>query len=335
MKMTLKHLSLTATCGIALALSAQATAAPLPGKGVSAQPVYTVQEELFQTLIVDDALKQLGYTVKNPKMVDYNVGYTSIANGDTTFMTTNWDPLHNSKYKKAGGDKVFYRKGDYITGAAQGYLIDKKTADKYHITNIAQLRDPKIAKLFDSNGDGKADIAGCNPGWGCYKVTNYHMKKYGLTKTAELNEGNYSAIIANTIARYRAGKPVIYYTWTPNWVGGVLVPGKDVVWLQVPFTAIPGDPNADTTMPNGKNYGFNMNNERIVANKKWAEQNPAAAKLFAIMKLSVNDVSAENLMMRKGENSDADIAAHAQAWIKAHQSQFNDWIKQAKAAANN
>ena len=48
-----------------------------------------------------------------------------------------------------------------------GYLIDKKTAEKYHITNIEQLKDPKIASLFDANGDGKADMTGCTPGWGC------------------------------------------------------------------------------------------------------------------------------------------------------------------------
>lgn len=59
---------------------------------------------------------------------------------------------------KAGGDKKFYREGVFVNGAAQGYLIDKKTADQYKITNIAQLKDPKIAKLFDTNGDGKADL---------------------------------------------------------------------------------------------------------------------------------------------------------------------------------
>ena len=61
----------------------------------------------------------------------------------------------------------FIVKGYLVNGAAQGYLIDKKTADQYKITNIAQLKDPKIAKLFDTNGDGKADLTGCNPGWGC------------------------------------------------------------------------------------------------------------------------------------------------------------------------
>ncbi|MFM2486802.1 glycine betaine/L-proline ABC transporter substrate-binding protein ProX [Celerinatantimonas yamalensis] len=325
--------------GIAVAVFSTCTtlaayAADLPGTGKTVQPVQsTIQEETFQTLIVDKAMEQLGYTVEPIKQVDYNVAYTAIANGDATYMAVNWEPLQNEKYKAAGGDKVFYRQGYYIRGAAQGYLIDKKTADKYHITNIEQLKNPKIAKLFDANGDGKADLTGCNPGWGCETATNYQIKKYGLSKTVEINEGNYAALMADTITRYKEGKSILYYTWTPYWVSGVLVPGKDVVWLQVPYTAVSGEPNADTALPNGKNYGFQMNSERIVANKKWAKNNPAAVKLFSEMKLSVNDVSAENLMMRHGESSEEAIENHANAWIKAHQSEFDHWIAEAKAAA--
>ncbi|CAG8999546.1 MAG: Glycine betaine-binding periplasmic protein OusX [Candidatus Celerinatantimonas neptuna] len=311
-----------------------ACAANLPGAGKTVQPVQsTIQEEMFQTLIVDKAMEKLGYTVRPIKQVDYNVAYTAIAQGDATYMAVNWQPLHDQKYKAAGGDKVFYRKGYYVTGAAQGYMIDKKTADKYHITNIEQLKNPKIAKLFDANGNGKADMTGCNPGWGCENVTNYQVKKFGLSNTVEINEGNYAALMANTITRYKEGKPILFYTWTPYWVSGVLIPGRDVVWLQVPFSAIPGDPNANTQLPNGQNYGFRMNSMRIVANKKWAEKNPAAAKLFSMMKLSVNDISAENLMMRKGQSSQADIENFANGWISAHQQEFNHWIEAAKAAA--
>ncbi|MFM2479471.1 glycine betaine/L-proline ABC transporter substrate-binding protein ProX [Celerinatantimonas sp. MCCC 1A17872] len=319
---------------VAAGSSLSVNAADLPGAGKTVQPIQsTIQEEMFQTVIVDQALKKLGYDIKPIKQVDYNVAYTAIANGDATFMAVNWQPLHDQKYKAAGGDKVFYRKGHYVTGAAQGYLIDKKTADKYHITNIEQLKDPKIAKLFDSNGDGKANMTGCNPGWGCETATNYQVKKYGLSDTVDIDEGNYSALMADTITRYKEGKPVFYYTWVPYWVSGVLVPGKDVVWLQVPFSAVPDKPNASTKLPNGKDYGFGMNSMNIVANKKWAKQNPAAAKLFSVMKLSVNDISAENLMMRKGQASEDDIRGHATAWIQAHQTEFNQWIKEAKAAA--
>ncbi|MCW8348151.1 glycine betaine/L-proline ABC transporter substrate-binding protein ProX [Vibrio sp. ZSDZ65] len=319
----------------ALAVSSNVWAEKLPGEGVTVQPVQsTVAEETFQTLIVNRALEALGYEVKDTKEVDYNVGYTSIAKGDATFLAVGWFPLHGDKYTKAGGDEKFYRKGQYISGAAQGYLIDKKTAEQYGITNIGQLNDPKIAKLFDADGDGKADLTGCNPGWGCEMVIEEQLTAFKLRDTVSHNQGNYAAIIADTISRYKNGEPVLYFTWTPYWVSGVLVPNKDVVWLEVPFSALPGErKGVDTTLPNGKNYGFEMNAMNIIANKAFAEQNPAAAKLFEIIKLNINDVSAQNMMMSNGKNSTADIESHVNGWIKANQAQFDAWVAEAKKAA--
>ncbi|QID19278.1 glycine betaine/L-proline ABC transporter substrate-binding protein ProX [Nitrogeniibacter mangrovi] len=320
---------------IASACLTAVAADSLPGKGVSVQPVKSsIAEETFQTLLVMRALEALGYDVKPIKEVEYATAHVAIANGDATFMADHWDPLHVDFYKRAGGDKKLYRKGVYSSGALQGYLIDKKTADKYHIKTIDQLRDPKLAKLFDADGDGKADLAGCNPGWGCEKVIEHHLDVYGLRDTVTHNQGSYSAIIADTIARYKQGQPILYYTWTPYWVSGVLVPGRDVVWLQVPFSSLPGArKDVNTALPDGSDYGFQANNQRIVANLKFAKANPAAAKLFAIMKLPTNDISAENLRMRDGENTPADIARHTDAWIRAHQSTWNHWLDAARKAA--
>ncbi|MGP9421579.1 glycine betaine/L-proline ABC transporter substrate-binding protein ProX [Pseudomonas reactans] len=326
--------TLWAAAALTTLASATTFAADLPGKGVTVTPIQsTISEETFQTLLVSKALEKLGYDVQPIREVDYNVGYTTIAAGDATFTAVNWSPLHDEMYKAAGGDKTFYRQGTYVNGAAQGYLIDKKTAEKYHITNIEQLKDPKIAKLFDTNGDGKADLTGCTPGWGCEAALNEQLKAYGLEKTVNHNQGNYSAMIADTITRYKEGKPIFYYTWTPYWVSDVLVPGKDVLWMQVPFSVVPGEKDADTALPNGKNYGFKVSTMHIVANKKWAEANPAAAKLFAIMQLPLKDINAQNSAMHAGQSSEADINNQTDGWIKAHQATFDGWVKEAAAAA--
>jgi glycine betaine/proline transport system substrate-binding protein len=318
-----------------LASASPAFSATLPGKGVVVNAVQSsLPEETFQTELVNRALKALGYDVQPIKEVDYNVAYTAIASGDATYMAVNWDPLQKDMYASAGGDNKFYRQGTYISGAAQGYLIDKKTADKYHIHDISQLKDPNIAKLFDADGDGKADLAGCNPGWVCGSVISTQIEAYGLSNTVVQNQGNYSAIIADTLTRFKAGKPVLYYTWTPYWVSDELKPGKDVVWLTVPHSANPGSQkDLDTTLPNGKNYGFPVNNEHIVANKAWAQANPAAAKLFAVMKLPLADVNAQNLRMHEGQGSSDDIDRHVDGWIASHQATFDGWVKQAAAAA--
>ncbi|MEM6159595.1 glycine betaine/L-proline ABC transporter substrate-binding protein ProX [Erwinia sp. P6884] len=315
--------------------SSAVLAADLPGKGITILPVQsTLPEESFQTELINKALEKLGYQVKPTEEVEYNVAYTAIAAGDATYMAVNWEPLQKDMYTAAGGDDKFFRKGTYISGAAQGYLIDKKTAEKYHITDISQLKDPEIAKVFDANGDGKADLAGCNPGWVCGQVINAQIKAYGLSNTVQQNQGNYSAIIADTLTRYKAGKPVLYFTWTPYWVSDELKPGKDVVWLTVPFSVTPGtQKNEDTSLANGKNYGFKPNNEHIVANKAWAEKNPAAAKLFEIASLPLADVNAQNQRMHAGESSTADIERHVDGWIHAHQKTFDGWIREAAAAA--
>ncbi|WP_245638580.1 glycine betaine/L-proline ABC transporter substrate-binding protein ProX [Hydrogenophaga palleronii] len=320
---------------MAFALSGPATAQNLPGQGIKVQPLQSsIAEETFQTLLVSRALSKLGFDVQPIKEVEYPTAHVAIANGDATFMADHWDPLHADFYKNAGGDAKLYRQGAYSPGAAQGYLIDKKTADAHKITRIDQLKDPAIAKLFDNNGDGKADLTGCNPGWGCEAVIEHHLDAYKLRDTVTHVQGSYAALIADTITRLKQGQPVLYYTWTPYWVSGVLRPGQEVVWLQVPFSSLPGEQSKlDTKLPNGQNYGFVLNTQRIVANKQFTEQNPAAARLFEVMALPVADINAQNLRMRDGENKPADVERHTDAWIQAHQKTFDGWIAQALSAA--
>ncbi|WP_116474973.1 glycine betaine/L-proline ABC transporter substrate-binding protein ProX [Zobellella maritima] len=309
--------------------------AALPGEGIEVQPLKSsIAEETFQTLLVMKGLEKLGYQVKDIQEIEYAAGHIALANGDATFMADHWDPLHVDFYEAAGGDAKLYRQGVYSTGALQGYLIDKRTADAHGITNVGQLKDPEIASLFDVNDDGKADLTGCTPGWGCEKVIEHHLDAYGLRDTVTHNQGAYSAIIADTIARYRAGESIFYYTWTPYWVSGELVPGKDVVWLEVPFSALPGArKDVNTALPNGKDYGFQANTQRIVANKAFTDANPAAAKLFEVMQISSNDISAQNLRMKNGEDSQADIERHTNGWIQANQARFDAWVQAAMEAA--
>jgi glycine betaine/proline transport system substrate-binding protein len=311
------------------ALAALATAATLswaqtPGKGVTVQPLMSsIQEETFQTRIVMSALKDLGYDVKPIKEVEYATAHVAIGNGDAQFMADHWNPLHADFFKNGGGDAKLWRGPEYIGNNLQGYLIDKKTADANKITNIGQLGDAKIAKLFDGDGDGKADLAGCVPGWGCEKVIEHQLTDFKLRDTVSHKQGAYAALIADVISRHKAGKPVLYYTWTPYWVSGVLVPGKDVVWLEVPRSSLPGvNAGKSTKLPNGKDYGFEVNGQHVVANK-----------VFEMAKLDVNDVSAQNMRMNDGEKDSAAIDRHVAAWIKANQKTYDGWLAAARGAA--
>ena len=306
----------------------------LPGKGVSVTPVFpTIAEERFRGEIAMAGLKALGYDVKQPKETEYAAMLLAISYGDADFTVHLWEQLHATFYAKAGGDDTMVKVGDIMPGILQGYMIDKKTADAYHINTIEDLQKPEIAKLFDSNGDGKADLTGCNPGWGCELIIEHHMKAYNLDKTVTNNRGSYFALMADTITRYKEGKPILYYTWVPQWISGVLVEGRDVVWLAVPRTDLPGGKNDVNTTFNGKNLGFSVDTVRAVLNKDFAQKNPAAVKFLSDMQITTADESGQNLKMHDGESSAADIRRHAAEWIAAHQQKFDGWLADARVAA--
>jgi glycine betaine/proline transport system substrate-binding protein len=79
--------------------------------------------------------------------------------------------------------------------------------------------------------------------------------------------------------------------------------------------------------------GFIAADIQMVANKKFAEENPAAKRFFELFSISLADVSAQNDRMNNGEDSAKDIQRHAKEWIKANQEQWDEWMAEARAAA--
>ncbi|MEL7038477.1 MAG: glycine betaine/L-proline ABC transporter substrate-binding protein ProX [Cyanobacteria bacterium J06592_8] len=311
------------------------SAEALPGQGVKVRSAVGVQEEKFQTEIVNIGLEKLGYQTEKIKELDYSPIYVAIANQDLDFTAAHYIRGHIEFFENAGGSQKLKRLGNIVDTVTQAYQIDRKTADKYNITNLEQLKDPKIAKQFDSDGDGKANLIGCNTGWRCERVINHHIEVYGLRDTVEQDAGSYFALIADGITRYRQGESILFYTWTPFWLSSVLKEGEDVISLEVPYTDLPGDlaqyTEKDTSV-GGKNLGLLVDQQVVLANPEFLAANPAAKRLFELVQIPVEDVSAENELIQQGEDKPEDIRRHAQEWVEKNQELFNSWVEAAKEA---
>jgi glycine betaine/proline transport system substrate-binding protein len=174
----MKHLTLTTAMALAFALPAFAN--DTPGAGVTVRPMLSTQiEEHFQHRILFRALQDLGYTVAEPNEAEYQTIHLALGTGDADFTAVSWHSLHDAFYQEAGGDAVLSKVGVYIEGALQGYLVDKASYDA-GVTDLGMLKDPEVAKRFDADADGKADLAGCIPGWGCERVIETALDAYEL-----------------------------------------------------------------------------------------------------------------------------------------------------------
>jgi glycine betaine/proline transport system substrate-binding protein len=277
----------------------------------------------FQAEVYKQALEKMGYNVTEPKAMKPSVFYVAAAAGDLDLWVNGWFGTHDTYIKEAKG-KVKPVGNVMSKGGLQGYLIDKKSADKYGIKTVMDIK--KHAKQFDSNGDGKADMVACPPGWGCEKQITKHFAELGLGDFINPVQADYSASMADAIAKFKNGKSVLFYTWTPNWTVGALELGKDIVWIEVPYseTKAVKVPNATKSKIN---MGFGADDIRPAANVDFLKANPKVEKMLKKASIPLADVAAQNMKMNSGEKSERAIKKHAAAWIKANQSTFDSWTK--------
>jgi ABC-type proline/glycine betaine transport system substrate-binding protein/ABC-type amino acid transport substrate-binding protein len=297
----------------------------------------------FQAEIFKQLLEALGYSVDGPKTMDNLPFFLAAARGEIDLWANGWFPIHYSYIEdnriKGKVEPVGFQ---VKAGALQGYLVDKKSAEMLGITNLKDFRNPEIAEVFDQDGNGKADLIGCNPGWACGQVIEHHLDAYGLRDIVEQVRGDYSPLMANTIARYKHGEPIFFYTWTPNWTIGKLIPGKDVVWIEVPFPSLPEEQKHLESQIKIKGVpgcvadpcamGFPPSDIRVIANTAFLERNPAVRRMAEIVEIPLEDIDAQNARMIDGEDDNEDIRRHAQEWIRKNRHRVDQWLKTANAS---
>lgn len=335
----------TGAAAAMLALPAAATAQEsMPGEGVTVDMARASWDTgWWQAEVYSQMFQELGYDVSRITTLDNPPFYQTVAQGDVDLWVNGWFPLHNS-YEDAfsqGAEKIGHvAKG----GALQGYLIDRKTAEEHDINYVGDLTDDDIQQLFDANGDGKADLVACPPGWGCETVITHHFEAYGWDDDFNAIKAGYSASMADALGRFENGEPIFFYTWTPNWTVGELPPGEDVVWLQMKETKLPEDQANladETTVENLEgcrgeqpcDLGWPANDIRPVANSEFLANNPAAAELLRQASIPIADIFDQNAKMNAGADSPEDLEQQASAWIEENRDQVDGWLQSAREAS--
>lgn len=331
-------LVVSATIQSAVAAHADATA---PGQGKAIR--YARSNALGASYILDEvviaALEKLGYKVKVTVLVA-PAFYAAASQGDMDLTTSiNW-PQNQVPYEKVKDKLALIGSGSIIGGGINGYVIDKKTADAHGITNIQQLKDPKLAELFDTDRSGKAQLINCDPGWSCGDVVDYQIKTFGLEQTVRTVRGKYELLMAETFARAARGEPVLFYTWSPSWVVDTLQPGRDVVWEPTPFEALPSgvaSPGAALVKDvvgcaGGQNpcrMVIGAWNYVSIGNRAFLAENPAVTKFLEQVRFPLTTWTEWEGDIKKS-HIDSDIKQVAEAWIAAHKQEFDQWVSDAK-----
>ncbi len=314
-----------------------------PGKGKIVRPARgTWNTGYFQEALIRKGLETLGYDVKKTKELQNSLFYKTVSLGDVDYWANGWFPNHWGQTPKDFKEKAGIYGSVVDAGGLQGYLVSKNMVEKFNIKSLDDFKRPEVKKAFDTNGDGKADLVACPPGWGCESVIAHHFKVYELDNHINPIQAAYSASMAEVLAKHKEGKPVFFYTWAPNWTIFKLKPGEDVMWINVP--KIMPKPSQESgrelmtasgikgAVTDPIKLGFVVSDIKIVANKKFMDENPPIKAFFKAYSLPLEDINEQNTKMQDGEKSDSDIKRHVDQWIAKNQETWNSWLELARAA---
>lgn len=276
---------------------------------------------------------------------DQSVMYVGMDKGDGSIdvYPDLWIPHQTTAWNKyiAPGSKESILVNEKPYQAEQGFYIPGYIQDKYGITSVEQLADPKVAKLFDLDGDGKGNYWPGDPAWGGTNVLVVKAKSYGFDKYFKQMQVSDTIFKAQLKKAIRNEKAFVFYYWTPDWIHTTY----DLRLLKEPeFTGYAAD-----SMKNDPNYNpkgcwtmyqpsdtpdwleksnikcaFPYAKIYVAQSKSLVTRAPKGSQFLKQVAFDPKDINDWVMKIARDKEDRMDVA---KAWVKANPDKVDAWLK--------
>lgn len=148
--------------------------------------------------------------------------YEALDKGDNSVdivadMWTDHLPQQMKNYVLPGGrETIILNTTPYL--GTEGIFVPTYVAEEHGVKKLADLANPDVAKLFDSDGNGKGEMWAGAVGWESTNHTEVRGKTYGFDKTMEYTTVEQAVFLAQLKDAIDNKKPIAFYYWTPEWI---------------------------------------------------------------------------------------------------------------------
>lgn len=160
--------------------------------------------EIASTNVIQQVLRQAGYTNVEILAVDAGPLYQGLASGEFDFTTSSWLPLTHASYWNTYGDKID-SVGVNLEDVWIGLVVPSYVED---VNTIGDLNGNSV--MFDG------EIVGIDPGAGIMQATENAIDVYNLNDYTLVS----SSSAGMTAALQRAivnEEPIVVTLWSPHW----------------------------------------------------------------------------------------------------------------------
>lgn len=244
--------------------------------------------------------------------------------GDIDIHPDVWLPNQESFTKKYvdGAGTVTLSSNSYE--GKQSFCVSKEFSETNGVTSIFDLARPEIAKLMDSDGNGKGEIWIGAPGWASANVNEVKVRDYGLMPFMEPIRADQAVMTARVGDAIKKGEGYAFYCYSPHaiWFQHDIVRLEEPAFDAEKYIAIQPSDDPDWFKKSKVMTEDALKNVQIAYSNSLKDRSPAIADLVANIALDGETVSGFAYEIEGGK----DPATVAKEWVAANSDRVDSWL---------
>ncbi len=208
----------------------------------------------------------------------------------------------------------------------QAMCVTKGTAERTGIRGIKELRDPEMAKKFDTDGDGKGEVWIGADGWGSTPIEQVRARSYGYDATMNLKIMEETEAMAQVDAAVKAKKDIVFFCYTPHH----MFAANDLVVLEEPaydaskWIIVPPSPTPGWLEKSSAAVAWDTAHLNISYAVSLEKSQPKAAAMLNKVVLSTDTLTAMTYALAVEKQEPAAFAAK---WVSQNETIVNGWFE--------
>ncbi len=206
----------------------------------------------------------------------------------------------------------------------QSFCVSKDFSEKNGVTSIFDLARPEIAKLMDSDGNGKGEIWIGAPGWASANVNEVKVRDYGLSAFMEPIRAAQAVMTARVGDAIKKGEGYAFYCYSPHaiWFQHDIVRLEEPAFDPEKYIAIQPADDPDWFTKSKVMTEDALKQVQVAYSNSLIERSPAIADFLANMALDGETVSSFAFEIEGGKDP-ADVAKE---WVEANSDRVDSWL---------
>ncbi len=237
-----------------------------------------------------------------------------------------WLPnLDHLKRQYVDGKKTIKMNPNGAVGT-QAMCVTKGTAERTGITELKQLRDPEMAKKFDTDGDGTGDIWIGADGWGSTPIERIRAHSYGYDATMTLKMMEEAAALEEVDNAVKENKNIVFFCYTPHH----MFTEHDLVILKEPahdakqWVIVQPSPTPGWLEKSSAGVAWDDASLHVSYSVSLEAAQPKAAAMLAKVSLDTDTLSAMTYALAVEKQEPAAFAAK---WVEENAQTVDSWFQ--------